>query len=128
MESGSTKDYLLAAACDHIVMPESGMLMLLGLRAEVTFYKNLFDMIGVQPQMMQIGEFKAAGEPYTRTEMSPEFREEMEAMLDDYYQQIVGIDQRRPQARRGQSQVDHRRRPLHRDRRQGTRPRRPRRV
>lgn len=89
MESGSTKDYLLAAACDKIVLPESGMLMLLGLRAEVTFYKNLFDMIGVQPQMMQIGEYKAAGEPYMRTEMSPAFREEMDAILDDYYRQIV---------------------------------------
>src|SRR5262249_41823682 len=89
MESGTTHDYLLAAACDRIVLPESGMLMLLGLRAEVTFYKNLFDMIGVQPQMMQVGEFKAAGEPYMRTEMSPAFREEMESILDDYYRQIV---------------------------------------
>ncbi len=89
MESGSTKDYLLAAACDKIVIPESGMLMLLGVRAEVTFYKNLFDMIGVQPQMMAIGEYKAAGEPYMRTEMSPAFREEMDALLDDYYRQIV---------------------------------------
>ncbi len=91
MESGSTKDYLLAAACDRVVLPESGMLMLLGVRAEVTFYKNLFDMIGVQPQMMQIGEYKAAGEPYMRTEMSPAFREEMNALLDDHYRQIVGM-------------------------------------
>jgi protease-4 len=89
MESGSLRDYLLAAACDRIVVPESGMLMLLGVRAEVTFYKNLFDMIGVQPQMMQIGEYKAAGEPYMRTDMSPAFREEMEALLDDHYRQIV---------------------------------------
>jgi protease-4 len=89
MESGSTRDYLLAAACDEIVLPESGTLMLLGLRAEVTFYKNLFDMIGVQPQMMAVGEYKSAGEPYMRTDMSPAFREEMEALLDDHYRQIV---------------------------------------
>jgi len=91
MESGTTRDYLLATACDQVVLPESGMLMLLGVRAEVTFYKNLFDMIGVQPQMMAIGEYKAAGEPYMRTEMSPAFREEMEALLDDHYRQIVGM-------------------------------------
>lgn len=91
MEGGSTRDYLLAAACDKIVLPESGMLMLLGVRAEVTFYKNLLDMIGVQPQMMAIGEYKSAGEPYMRTEMSPAFREEMDALLDDYYRQIVDI-------------------------------------
>lgn len=89
MESGSTRDYLLAAGCDAIVLPESGMLMLLGVRAEVSFYRNLFDMIGVQPQMMAVGEYKAAGEPYMRTDMSPAFREEMEALLDDHYRQIV---------------------------------------
>jgi protease-4 len=89
LESGSTKDYLLASACDEIVLPESGMLMMPGLRAEVSFYKNLFDMLAIQPQMLRVGEFKSAAEPYSRSEMSPAFREEMEAILDDYYRQIV---------------------------------------
>ena len=89
MESASTKDYLLATACDEIILPESGMLMMPGLRAEVSFYKNLFDMLSIQPQMLRVGEFKSAAEPYSRSEMSPAFREEMEAILDDYYRQIV---------------------------------------
>ena len=89
MESASTKDYLLATACDEIVLPESGMLLMPGLRAEVSFYKNLFDMLAIQPQMLRVGEFKSAAEPYSRSEMSPAFREEMEAILDDYYRQIV---------------------------------------
>ena len=89
MESADTKDYLLASACDEIILPESGMLMMPGLRAEVSFYKNLFDMLAIQPQMLRVGEFKSAAEPYSRSEMSPAFREEMEAILDDYYRQIV---------------------------------------
>ena len=89
MESASTKDYLLATACDEIILPESGMLMMPGLRAEISFYKNLFDMLSIQPQMLRVGEFKSAAEPYSRSEMSPAFREEMEAILDDYYRQIV---------------------------------------
>ena len=52
-------------------MPESGWLMLKGLAAEVTFYKGLFDKLGVKADMMQVGEFKGYGEPFTRTEMSP---------------------------------------------------------
>ncbi|MBS0204450.1 MAG: signal peptide peptidase SppA [Planctomycetes bacterium] len=91
MESASTKDYLLATACDEIVLPESGMLLMPGLRAEVSFYKNLFDMLAIQPQMLRVGEFKSAAEPYSRSEMSPAFREEMEAILDDYYRQIVDM-------------------------------------
>jgi protease-4 len=84
-----TMGYLIASSCDEVIMPESGVVMVLGLRAEVSFYKNLFDKIGVQPNMLRVGEYKAAAEPYSRTEMSPEFREEMEAILDSYYGQMV---------------------------------------
>ena len=84
-----TKDFLLASACDQIILPESGMLMMPGLRAEISFYKNLFDMLGVQPEMLRVGEFKSAAEPFSRNEMSPAFREEMESILDDYYRQII---------------------------------------
>jgi protease-4 len=89
LESADTKDYLIAAACDQIVLPESGMLMIPGLRAEISFYKELFDMLSIQPEILRVGEFKSAAEPYSRSEMSPAFREEMEAIIDDYYRQIV---------------------------------------
>ncbi|QDT29252.1 signal peptide peptidase SppA [Gimesia panareensis] len=89
IESGMTKDYLIATACDQIVMPESASLILLGLRAEVSFYKNLFDWLDIKPDVLRVGEYKSAAEPYTRTDMSPAFREEMEAILDDYYRQII---------------------------------------
>ncbi|MFO0975898.1 MAG: signal peptide peptidase SppA [Planctomycetaceae bacterium] len=89
MDDGGNKDYLLAASCDRIIMPESGTLMLTGIRAEVTFYKNLFDMLDIQADMLRVGAFKSAAEPYTRTEMSDEFKAEMEAILDDYYGSMV---------------------------------------
>ncbi|WP_299468631.1 signal peptide peptidase SppA [uncultured Gimesia sp.] len=91
IESGMTKDYLIASACDQIVMPESATLILLGLRAEVSFYKNLFDWLDVKPDVLRVGEYKSAAEPYTRTEMSPAFREEMEALLDNYFGQIIAM-------------------------------------
>lgn len=81
--------YLVASACDEVYMPESGILMLPGLRAEVTFYKNLFDKLDIKPEMLRVGAYKSAAEPYTRTEMSPEFRQEMEELLDDIYNQHV---------------------------------------
>ncbi|MFK7777847.1 MAG: signal peptide peptidase SppA [Gimesia sp.] len=89
IESGMTKDYLIASACDKIVMPESATLILLGLRAEISFYKNLFDMLDVKADILRVGEYKSAAEPYTRTEMSKPFREEMGAILDDYFRQIL---------------------------------------
>ncbi|HET6326024.1 MAG TPA: signal peptide peptidase SppA [Planctomycetaceae bacterium] len=89
LDSGETHDYLVASACNQIVMPEPGELSMLGLRAEVTFYKNLLDWLHVKAEMLRVGEFKSAAEPYSRTEMSKEFRLEMDAILDDYVRQIV---------------------------------------
>ena len=81
--------YMVATACDKIYMPESGTLMLLGLHAEVTFYKNLFDKLDVQADVLRVGEFKNAAEPFTRTEMSAPFRKELEELLDDFYAELV---------------------------------------
>jgi len=89
MPVATTADYLLAVACDEIVMPESGTLLIPGVRAEIMFYKNLFDKLGVKAEMMQCGKFKGAAEPYTRTEMSPAFRKQLEMLIDDVYKQMV---------------------------------------
>lgn len=89
LDSAGSADYLVAAGCDEVVMPESGVLMLLGVRSEVSFYKNLFDFLGVKAEMLRVGEYKSAAEPYSRTEMSKEFREELEQVLGDFYEQMV---------------------------------------
>lgn len=89
LDSSSGGDYLVASSCDEVVMPESGVLMLLGVRSEVSFYKNLFDFLGIKAEMLRVGEYKSAAEPYSRTEMSKEFREELEQVLGDFYDQMV---------------------------------------
>jgi protease-4 len=95
-------DYLVASACDELVMPESGTLLLPGVRVEVTFYKNLFERLGVKADMLQVGDFKGAAEPYSRTEMSEAFRTQYGLVVDDFYDQMVdGIatDRRLPRER-----------------------------
>ncbi len=67
-------------------MPESGMLLLTGLRIEAFFYKKLFENIGVQADMLQMGDFKGAVEPYTRTSLSEPNRKQLQSVLDDRYQ------------------------------------------
>lgn len=89
LEAGESKDYLLALACDEICVPESGWLMLTGLRAEMSFYKDLFDKVGVKADMLQMGDFKGAAEPYTRSGMSKELRQQMESVLDDFYEKSM---------------------------------------
>ncbi len=53
------------------------------------FFKGLFDKLGIKADFIQIGDFKGASEPFTRTSMSPEFRKQYEAVIDDYYSYLA---------------------------------------
>lgn len=81
--------YYLASAAGRIVLAPTGHLMLVGLRAEVIFAKGLLDKVGVKAESVQAGKYKTAGETLTREEPSPAFRESLESMLQDYYEQLV---------------------------------------
>jgi protease-4 len=86
LDGGEAKDYLLATACDEIASPESGWIMLTGVRAEVAFYKDLFDKIGVKADMLRMGDAKSAVEPYIQNTMSEASRKQLEGVLDDFYE------------------------------------------
>jgi len=78
-------DYLIACACDQVIIPEGGSFGLTGLHLEMSFYKDLFDKVHVKGDFLTMGEAKGAVEPFTRTEMSPENRKQYNLVLDDLY-------------------------------------------
>ncbi|MEI7781916.1 MAG: S49 family peptidase, partial [Planctomycetota bacterium] len=81
--------YLVALACDTITMPPAATLEITGVRAEVTFFKGMLDKLGVEAEILQVGEFKGAGEPLTRTTMSPQLRAQYESFIGDLFEQLV---------------------------------------
>lgn len=85
LDSGSAKDYLAALAADFIVMPESGGLMIVGMRAEILFFKELLEKLGIKADFLQMGVFKSAAEPYTRSSMSPEAKAQYSLVIDDFF-------------------------------------------
>jgi protease-4 len=90
-ESLNAKAYLLGLACDRVIMPESGELMVTGLRAEVTFYKNLLDKVMLKADVLKVGDYKSAVEPFLSDKMSAANREQIESMLDDNFDnELVG--------------------------------------
>ena len=101
LQMAGAGDYMVACAADEICIVPAGWLFLTGLRAEVTFFKGLLDLIGVQADMIQMGKYKGAAEPFMRKAMSPALRKQFDLMLDDFYSQLVGIiakGRRRPPA------------------------------
>ena len=89
LQMATTSDYLIASACDEIVMPPAASLIVTGVRIEVTFYKEMLQKIGAKADIMQVGDFKGAGETYTRSEMSPELKKQYESLATDFYDQIL---------------------------------------
>ncbi len=87
--SGGPVPYCLAAACDTVSMPPAATLEITGVRVEVTFFKAMLDTLGVDAEILQVGEFKGAGEPLTRTSMSPQLRAQYEEFVGDLYEQLV---------------------------------------
>jgi protease-4 len=81
--------YMVALACDSITMPPAATLEITGVRTEVMFFKDLFDQFGVKAEILQVGEFKGAGEPLTRSSMSPQLREQYESFVGDLFEQLV---------------------------------------
>jgi protease IV len=84
-----TISYTVACAATNICLMEGGQIEMPGVGFETMFYKGIFDKVGVQADYIQIGEYKGAEEPYTRTGPSDELRGELTKLADAYYDQII---------------------------------------
>lgn len=90
LEACGNTDYLLACSADRICAAPGGMVLLTGLRAQVTFFKGLLDWAGVKADFLHFGKHKSAAEPLTSDSMSEENRQVLNEVLDDLYGQFVG--------------------------------------
>ncbi len=74
--------YYLATAADEIWMPSSALWAALGLRTEITFFREAFDRAGILPEFERIAEYKTAADPFMRSDLSESHREVVESVLD----------------------------------------------
>jgi protease-4 len=89
------KDYMLAAACDSVVVRKGSWLLLDGLKAELFFFADPLRKLGIGFQAAQWKKYKSGIEPFTRSSASPEFREEVNALLDDSWTDYLDYISRR---------------------------------
>ena len=67
-------NYYVASVADRICLDPTGSVSWNGLAAQKMYYTRLFEKVGVEMQIIKVGTFKSAVEPYFRTSMSPEDR------------------------------------------------------
>lgn len=84
----------IAAACDEVVMPASGLLAVHGLAAESWYLAPALARIGVRFHAVASGPFKTAPEMFTREGPSDEARAETRQLLTGLDQVLLGLAQR----------------------------------
>jgi protease-4 len=89
LRSPTAREYYLASATDKIFISPEDSLDLKGLRAESMFFKQTLDKVGVKAEVIHAGKYKDAGDVLTQTSMSPETREVLNAILDQYYGNLI---------------------------------------
>ena len=86
--SGSLGQYIVAAAGKTVSMEPAGALEIIGIGAELMFFRGTLDWLGVEPQFIQIGKYKGASEPMMNTAPSPELKQQYNSLLDSLYEII----------------------------------------
>ena len=84
-------NYKLASIADEVVMvpSASASLDLTGYHYSDLYYKGLFDKIGVNMEVVRIGNYKSYGEEYIGNDMTPELRSELTRILENRYNKFI---------------------------------------
>ncbi len=83
------KGYYLAAHADEVHLNPEGAILLEGLGRYRTYFKNAFDKYGIDAHLFRVGEYKSFGEPYIRSDQSPEAREADLYWMGDVWQSFI---------------------------------------
>lgn len=83
------KNYYLATVADKVLINPQGMLELKGLSTEHMFFKNTLDKLGIEMQVVKVGTYKSAVEPYINTKMSDANREQVTVFLGSIWKNMV---------------------------------------
>ena len=74
--------YYLAAYADTVILNPSGAVLMHGFGTYKLYFKELLEKLNISYHVFQVGDYKAALEPFTRVSMSKEDREQSSRWLE----------------------------------------------
>ena len=83
------QSYFISTAADAIWLNPTSMFDFKGLGAEVTFYKDALEKLGVEVQVIRHGKFKGAVEPYILDKLSDENRYQISEYVSSIWEHVV---------------------------------------
>ena len=90
-------NYYVASVADRICLDPTGSVSWNGLTAQKMYFTRAMEKIGVEMQILKVGTFKSAVEPYFRTSMSDADRLQTQQYLNgiwDEYKTAVGASRK----------------------------------
>lgn len=87
-DSYTQTNYYIASVADKIYLNAVGSVAWDGLSAQKMYYTRLMEKVGVEMQILKVGTFKSAVEPYFRTSMSAEDRKQTEQYLNGIWEEM----------------------------------------
>ena len=85
----TNKIALLGSAANHFALMPEADCAFNGIYAESMYYKGLLDKLGVQADVIHIGDFKSYGEAYYRSGPSDYAKQQEETLINSVFEQIV---------------------------------------
>lgn len=83
-------DYMIATTADSLFLNPVGAIDIHGIGTISTYFKGLFDKLGVKMQIIKVGTYKSAVEPYTLSGMSEPARLQMQQYCDTIWNYAAG--------------------------------------
>ncbi len=78
-------EYYLASVANQVVINPLGSLDIKGLSSQVMFLTGALEKYGIGVQVIRVGKYKAAVEPFLLKKLSPENREQTQKLLGDLW-------------------------------------------
>lgn len=75
-------DYFLATCADSLILNPMGSVDIHGLGGSISFFTGLLDKLGVKMQIVKVGTYKSAVEPYILKQMSDPARRQTQQYID----------------------------------------------
>ena len=81
----SEREYYLSSLADEAIVNPMGTMELNGLSSRQMFFKGALEKYGIGVQVIRVGDYKSAVEPYIRSDLSPANRQQTEALIGDLW-------------------------------------------
>jgi len=91
LEQAGNQELALASAADRVFLTPAAEVMLTGVGAQLVFYGDLLERVGVTADLEAAGAYKSFGEPFRRAWPSTANREAVSALVDDLDAQLVDL-------------------------------------